>query len=172
MNKDLTHKDKCENICASFGNRQSLSYWVYFSCVTSPFSVVSKVSSSLCLKFLFLFCSFGHLVCDCIFEGEFSNDQWVQEERDHSPQHKLIIGYTCPGQTAWANANRKRDPGRSLVNRRKHLQQFCQKSQINFIANEPELKRDLGTVCLLFTRLKYLGEKIKYLIIIFWCTAQ
>lgn len=84
-----------------------------------------------------------------------------------SPQHELIIGYICPGQTASANVNRKCDPGRSLVNRRKHLQQFCQKSQINFMANKPELKRDLGTVCLLFTCLKYLGEKIKYLIIIF-----
>lgn len=53
----------------------------------------------------------------------------------------------------------KCDPGRSLVNRRKHLEQFFQKSQINFIANKPELKRDLGTVYLLFTCLKYLGEK-------------
>lgn len=142
-----------------WSHRQSLSYWIYFSCVISAFSLVSKVSSSLCLKFLFLFCSSGHLVCDCIFEGEFSNDQWVQEWRDHSPQHKLIIGYICPGQTALANVNRKCDPGRSLVNRRKHLQQFCQKSQINFISNRPELKRDLGTVCLLFACLKYLGEK-------------
>lgn len=106
----------------------------------------------------FCFCSvpLAHLVCDCIFEVEFSNDQWAQESRGHSPQHKLIIGYICPRQTALANVNRKCDPGRSLVNRRK---QFCQKSQINFISNRPELKRDLGTACLLFTCLKYLGEK-------------
>lgn len=156
-----------------WSHRQSLSYCIYFSCITLPCSLLRKFFLQLFLSYC-SFCVVFLAICyvSVFFEMEFSNDQWVQEQRDHSYHHKSVIGYMCMGQTALANVSRMCDPGRSSVNRRKHLQQFCLKSQINYITNRNELKRDLGTMCFLFTCLKYLGEKIKYLIIIFWCTAQ
>lgn len=143
-----------------WSHRQSLSYCIYFSCITLPSSLLSKFFLQLFLAYCcFCFVFLATCFVSVFFEVALSNDQWVQEQRDHSHHHKLIIGYMCMGQTALANVSRKRDPGRSSVNRRKHLQQFCQKSQINSITNRNELKRDLGTMCFLFTCLKYLGEK-------------
>lgn len=172
MNKDLTQRTRVKIPMQVLGNalKSQTELKLLYIFILHYFTMLFTqeiLSSALSRILQFLFCFPGHLLCKCIFEMELSNDQWVQEQRDHSYHHRSIIGYMCMGQTALANVSRMCDPGRSSVNRRKHLQQFCLKSQINYITNRNELKRDLGTMCFLFTCLKYLGEKIKYLIIIF-----
>ena len=162
MNKDLTQKDKRENIHASFGKYSEvtdLSYCIYFHYNYHPLYLAMS-----------FFISLSHIAVSFLLSQPFVMWlpflKWNSQMISGWKSSKIILisinwssDICAPGQTASANVSRKCDTGWSSVNRRKHLQQFCQKSQINFITNRTELKRDLGTMCLLFTCLKYLEEK-------------